>query len=78
MHNEAAFIPFAVNTTNCVGKGLALQEVRTVVCALVQSFDFVFREGWDAGAYEREFKAYLVATRPAVPVTVVPREKSKV
>ena len=72
-HNDAAFTPFAAGPMNCVGKGLALQEVRTVTCALVRRLAFVLREGWDAAAYERECRAYLVATRPVVPVRVEAR-----
>ena len=45
VHNEDAFIPFGHGPWNCVGRGLALQEVRTVVCALIQRFEFSLREG---------------------------------
>ncbi|KAI0808336.1 cytochrome P450 [Fomes fomentarius] len=67
-HNESAFIPFAAGAMNCVGKNLALQEIRMVVVALMQRFEMQLREGWDASEYERGFRAYLVATRPEVPV----------
>ena len=35
-HNEAAFMPFSIGPMNCVGKALAMQEMRTVMCAIVQ------------------------------------------
>ena len=76
VHNEAAFIPFAAGAMNCVGKGLALQEIRMVVCALVQRFEMRLREGWDAGEYERGLRAYLVATRPELPVLLKVRRTS--
>ena len=67
-HDEAGFIPFSIGPMNCVGKTLAMQEMRTVVCALVQRFTFSLREGWDSREYDRAFKDYFVSTRPKVPV----------
>ena len=63
VHNEAAFIPFSHGLMNCPGKGLAMQQIKTVVCALVQRFRFRLREGWD----------YLTANRPELPVELEPR-----
>ena len=40
VHNDAAFMPFSSGPLNCVGRGLAMQEIRMVVCALVQHFQF--------------------------------------
>ncbi|TBU38266.1 high nitrogen upregulated cytochrome P450 monooxygenase 2 [Dichomitus squalens] len=70
VHNVDAFIPFALGPMNCVGKNLALQEIRMVVCAVMQRLEFSLREGWNPEEYERGFKAHLVASRPAVPVIV--------
>ena len=70
VHNADAFIPFALGPMNCVGKNLALQEIRMVVCAVMHRLQISLREGWDAEEYERGFKAYLVASRPVVPVVV--------
>ena len=36
VHTPAAFLPFSVGPANCVGKGLALLEMRVVVCAVMQ------------------------------------------
>ena len=38
VHNEGAFIPFSYGPFNCVGKQLALHEIRVVVIALLQRF----------------------------------------
>ncbi|CDO71115.1 hypothetical protein BN946_scf184844.g119 [Trametes cinnabarina] len=72
-HNEAAFLPFSHGPANCVGKQLAMQEMRTVVCALLQKFDLRLHEGWDAREYDRGFLDYFVTTRPDVPVVLRPR-----
>ncbi|TBU27634.1 high nitrogen upregulated cytochrome P450 monooxygenase 2 [Dichomitus squalens] len=73
VHNEAAFIPFSVGPMNCPGKGLAMQQMRTVVCALVQKFWFRLQAGWDPRGYEENFKDYLTANRPGLPVELEPR-----
>ncbi|KAI0641498.1 high nitrogen upregulated cytochrome P450 monooxygenase 2 [Trametes meyenii] len=70
VHNDAAFNPFSHGPGNCVGKQLAMQEMRTVVNAIVQKFEVRLREGWDTRQYDEGFKDYFVTTRPAVPITL--------
>ena len=70
VHNDGAFIPFSYGPMNCVGKGLAMQQMRTVVCALVQKFRVRRMEGWDPRRYEEGFRDYLVANRPELPVVL--------
>ncbi|KAI0659811.1 high nitrogen upregulated cytochrome P450 monooxygenase 2 [Cubamyces menziesii] len=70
VHNDGAFIPFSHGPANCVGKQLAMQEMRTVVCALLQKFDMWAREGWDVREYDRGFNDYFITTRPEVPVVL--------
>ncbi len=75
VHNDAAFIPFSHGPMNCVGKGLAMQQMRTVVYALVQRFRMGPRleDGWDPRSYEEGFKDCVVANRPELPVVLEPR-----
>ena len=70
VHNDGAFIPFSYGPMNCVGKGLAMQQMRTVVCALVQKFRVRRMEGCDPRRYEEGFRDYLVANRPELPVVL--------
>jgi cytochrome P450 len=44
--DRAAYIPFSYGPGNCVGKSLALLELRYVIAMLVRRFDFVFEKGW--------------------------------
>lgn len=74
VHNEDAYLPFSHGPMNCVGKNFAMMEMRLVVCALVQRFRFHLRDGYDLNQYERDFKDYLVASRPELPVTVEVRQ----
>ena len=72
VHDETAFIPFSHGPMNCVGKGLAMLQMRVVVCALVQRFRVRLQEGWDMTGrrYEVEFRDFMVANRPELPVVL--------
>ncbi|KAL1948749.1 hypothetical protein VTO73DRAFT_10555 [Trametes versicolor] len=73
MHNEAAFVPFSYGPMNCVGKNLAMLEMRVVACAVLQKFRLHLRDGWEPRTYGEGLKDFFVTTRPPVPVTLVPR-----
>ena len=73
VHNDAGFIPFSHGPLGCVGKGFAMLQMRTVLCALVQRFRVRLEEGWEPRRYEEEFKDYLIAKRPELPVVLEPR-----
>ncbi|TFK81542.1 high nitrogen upregulated cytochrome P450 monooxygenase 2 [Polyporus arcularius HHB13444] len=76
VHNESAFMAFSHGPMNCAGKGLAMLEMRTVVCAVLQRYDMRLREGWNASCYEERYRDYFVSTRPEVPVVLVRRDGS--
>ncbi|KAI0687111.1 high nitrogen upregulated cytochrome P450 monooxygenase 2 [Cerioporus squamosus] len=72
-HNESAFLAFSHGPMNCAGKGLAMVEMRTVICAVLQRYELRLREEWDAGRYEDAYRDYFVSTRPEVPVVLESR-----
>ena len=72
-HNPDAFIPFSFGPANCVGKNLAMLEMRTVACALLQRFRVRLCAGWDKARYEEGYKDYFSAARPELPVLLEPR-----
>ena len=74
VHNTAAFYPFSYGPMNCAGKNLAWQEMRTVVCALVQRFRIRATEGWEFREYDEEYKDYFMATRGPVRVDLEVRQ----
>jgi cytochrome P450 len=55
-HNASAFIPFSSGPSNCVGKALALQELRMVVCAVVQRFSMRFADCYRAESWEESLR----------------------
>jgi len=70
VHDPNAFVPFSFGPYNCVGKNLALQEMRAVLCLMVQKIEFSFEEGWDPRKYEREMKDKFVMEVGRLPVNV--------
>ncbi len=72
-HNEIAFMPFSYGPMNCVGKNLAMAEIRMVACTLLRQFEFRLQDGWDPAEYRRGFKDYGIASRPRLPVTITRR-----
>ncbi|KAJ7352392.1 cytochrome P450 [Mycena albidolilacea] len=73
IHNTAAFIPFSVGPSNCVGRNLAYQEMRMVICTLISKFDMRFEEGFDVDSWEKDMLDYFVVQRGRLPVVLTPR-----
>ena len=73
IHNDVAWQPFSHGPMNCAGKSLAMQELRMVVCALVQRFRIRAAAGWDLRAFEDGYKDYYVSMRGKLPVVFEPR-----
>ena len=76
VHNSTAFFPFSYGPANCAGKGLALQEMRMVVSAMMQRLELVLADGFDAAAYANDMPDYLILRRPPLPVIVKQRKVS--
>ena len=68
-----AFVPFSYGPANCVGKFLALQEMRIVVCYVVQKLDMRFADGYESGKWLEDLKEYSILIRGRLPVVVTPR-----
>ena len=58
--NRKAFAPFVIGPYGCVGKQLALGEIRAVVAKLVTGFEVGFAEGEDGRRIEEDTKDYFV------------------
>jgi len=68
--DPTAFQPFSFGPASCVGKNLALVELRAVTCYIIQRFDFKPKEGFRMESWEEGIKDYFVIKRPALPVVV--------
>ncbi|KAG1781607.1 cytochrome P450 [Suillus placidus] len=73
VHDTKAFVPFSFGPMHCVGKHLAYQELRMVVCATMHRLNFSFAPGYDPESWERDLKDYFVATKGNLQVVLSPR-----
>ncbi|CCM05078.1 uncharacterized protein FIBRA_07285 [Fibroporia radiculosa] len=71
--NTSAFIPFSMGPANCVGRPLALIEIRMVLAYMLQTFDIRFVSGFEPRVYEEQLQDLLVTRRGALPVTLTLR-----
>jgi cytochrome P450 len=57
---KRAFIPFGYGVHSCVGKQLALNEMRLVLARVVRKFDVVRGESYDEERFREEWMDYAV------------------
>lgn len=75
--NTNAYIPFSIGPANCVGKPLALMQLRMVIGYFVQAFDVSFAEGYDKQRWETELRDYFITHRGSLPVILTPRPSAR-
>ncbi|KAG7090560.1 hypothetical protein E1B28_009668 [Marasmius oreades] len=51
-HDTQAFLAFSAGPANCVGRKLAMMEMRIVVCMLMKKFEVEFAKGMMQGRFE--------------------------
>ncbi len=71
--NREAYIPFSFGPANCVGKNLALMELRAVTCAFLHKFDMTVAKGFNFDTWEENILDYGVTTRGSLPVNLKTR-----
>ena len=69
-HETRAFLPFSFGPSNCVGKQLAMKNMRTIVCHVVQKLQFKLPEGITGEDLVKEFPY----RSGKLPVVVEPRD----
>ena len=71
VHNPGAFIPFSFGPSNCAGKGLALQEMRMVICVIMQRLELKFARDYNPESYLEGLRDFFVTKKPPLLVDVV-------
>ena len=73
IHDPNAFIPFSFGPSNCVGKYLALKEMKMALCHILQKVDVRFAEGYDPTTWDAEIADRATLQLGVLPVTVTVR-----
>ncbi|KAL2803165.1 cytochrome P450 monooxygenase [Aspergillus granulosus] len=65
IHDASAFIPFSIGTYSCVGKQLALMEVRWVLTMIITQYDMKFAPEYDVQEFcEGEIDGFTSISGP--------------
>ncbi|TFY73794.1 hypothetical protein EWM64_g10218 [Hericium alpestre] len=70
VHDINAYFPFSIGPANCVGKNLALMEMRMVVCQLLHLFRFSRFEGDPVDEWEHDLQEFLIYKKPDIFVRI--------
>ncbi|KAF7876990.1 uncharacterized protein EAF02_008210 [Botrytis sinoallii] len=73
VRDSRAYTPFGYGVHSCVGKTLALHELRLVIARIVRTFDIQFSTSHDDVLFEREWKDYMVVEVGNLWVRFLPR-----
>ncbi|TGO51495.1 hypothetical protein BCON_0160g00200 [Botryotinia convoluta] len=73
VRDRRAYIPFGYGVHSCVGKPLALHELRLVIARIVRTFDIQFGHSHDDVLFEREWKDYMAVEIGNLWVRFLPR-----
>uniref|UniRef100_A0A8H8CFT6 High nitrogen upregulated cytochrome P450 monooxygenase 2 n=1 Tax=Psilocybe cubensis TaxID=181762 RepID=A0A8H8CFT6_PSICU len=73
IHNANMFIPFSMGPANCAGKNLAYQEMRMVVCLMIQRTELKFAEGYNPTKWIDDLQDFFITVKGPLPVVATPR-----
>ena len=74
-HNTAAFFPFSYGPTICVGKNLALMEMRMLLCWVLRRFRFSKAPGMNLEEWEGRILDWFGVRQDPLLVSVSFRER---
>ena len=53
---KGAFVPFLIGSYNCIGKNVAMMELRTLTAKILLEYDVSFAPGEDGSRLENDSK----------------------
>jgi cytochrome P450 len=71
--NRDMFLPFSQGPMVCVGKNVAMLEMRAVMCAVLQHFDLEVSDSLCFDSYEREIQEIFTTRRGSLPIRLKTR-----
>lgn len=71
--NMSAFIPFSIGQANCVGKPIAVLEMRLVLAYMIQAFEMRLVDSYRPEQWEEELRDFFVLQKGPLPVSLKAR-----
>ena len=75
IHDTRAFVPFTIGTFSCVGKSLAMLELRMLLATVIKKFDFVMAGDFDHKKFWSQHKSFMGTVKGDLPITVRSRKR---
>ncbi|EPQ50635.1 cytochrome P450 [Gloeophyllum trabeum ATCC 11539] len=72
-HSRDAYVPFSYGSGVCIGKQVALQNMKLFTAGLLNSFDLSFGEGFDVAKYDASYKEHNLWLHDSLEVRLVGR-----
>lgn len=73
-HVPGAYIPFGVGSYVCIGRGLAMQELRLISTRLIRSFNFELAPGFDHDRFWADLRSWQAIFKPDLPIVFSRRQ----
>ncbi|GJJ06920.1 hypothetical protein Clacol_001116 [Clathrus columnatus] len=71
--DRSAYIPFSYGPAGCVGKSLAILELRYMTAILVYNFDLSFEDGYNPEQWNKDMVDRFITIKGSLPVKVKQR-----
>ncbi|KAF7368089.1 Cytochrome P450 [Mycena sanguinolenta] len=72
--DRTSFMPFGAGFGSCIGKNLAIQNVKLLVAHLVHNFEVSCASDFDVDTFDQSYKEFGIWQHNALPVTLVERQ----
>lgn len=73
-HNAKAYSPFGYGPTGCIGKQVALMEIRVMTARFVQDFNATFSSNFNIGKFRKSVMDHFVMVKDPILLKVSKRE----
>ncbi|KAH6914654.1 cytochrome P450 [Coprinopsis sp. MPI-PUGE-AT-0042] len=73
--NQDAFLPFSSGYSSCVGKHLAIQNIKIMLACVYHSLDLALADGLDLAKFDASYKEHSLWSHDALDIVAKPRHR---